>query len=224
MVKQDLLKRKETVTRMSDQRLRNKLELMLREEEKWQRLVMYRRDTRFVGAEREYNHKLQLDRTILNMLHCSMGMHKKVLNLLYNAILNGKTKHEVNRSRNSKVYIPPLGVLSVGERIAKEFTNEKDELQTYVGTVTSYVTEEGTGLYTVKYDDGDVEDLECDDYADAHELGLALTTIPDTQSPQDKKMKATLRQKLEELTNVIRELGSIYRQIQVLNRYFVCRY
>ncbi len=102
MVKQDLLKRKEKVTRMSDQRLRNKLELMLREEEEWQELAMYRRDTRFVGAEGEYNHKLQLDRTILDMLHCPMRMHEKVLNLLYNEILNGKTKHEVNRSRNSR--------------------------------------------------------------------------------------------------------------------------
>jgi hypothetical protein len=106
------------------------------------------------------------------------------------------------------VYIPPLGVVGVGERIAKEFTNEKGELRTYVGTVTAYAMEEGTGLYTVKYDD-DVEDLDCDDYADAHELGLALTTIPEEEPAQGKKMKATLRLALEEVTNVIRELGSL---------------
>lgn len=209
MVKQDLLQRKEKVTRRSDQWLRNKLELMLREEEEWQGMVMYRRDMRFVGVEGEYNHKLKLDRTILDMLHCPMRMHEKVLNLLYNEILNGKTKHEVNRARKSKVYIPPLGVEGVGERIAKEFTNDKGELQTYVGTVTAYAMEDGPGLYTVKYDDGDVEDLDCDDYADAHQLGLELTQIPDEESTQDKKMKATLRPALEELTNVIRELGSL---------------
>ncbi len=108
------------------------------------------------------------------------------------------------------MYISPLGVVGVGERIAKEeFTNERGELQTYVGTVTAYTMEEGTGLYTVKYDDGDVEDLDCDDYADAHELGMALTTIPDEESVQDKKIKARLRPALEELTNVIRELESL---------------
>ncbi len=52
----------------------------------------------------------------------------------------------------------------------------------------------------MKYDDGDVEDYDCDEYADAHEEGLALTTIPDTESLQDKKIKATLRPALEELT------------------------
>ena len=131
-------------------------------------------ETRFAGFEGHYNHKLELHRTILDMLHCPMRMHEKVLNLLYNEILNGKTKHEVNRPRNSKIYLPPLGVLAVGERIAKEFTNEKGELQIYVGTVTSYSDEDGTGLCSVKYDDGDVEDCDCDDYAIAHEEGLAL--------------------------------------------------
>ncbi len=95
-------------------------------------------------------------------------------------------------------------------RIAKEFTNEKGKLQIYVGTVTSYTDEDGTGLYSVKYDDGDVEDFDCDDYADAHEeKGLALTTIPDTEPSQDKKIKATLCPALEELTDLIRELGSL---------------
>ena len=69
MVKSDLLQRKEKITRMSDQQLQNKLEKMLREEEEWESMVMYRRDTRFADAKGEYNHKLQLDRTILDMLH-----------------------------------------------------------------------------------------------------------------------------------------------------------
>ena len=51
MVKCDLLERKEKITRMSDTQLRTKLELMLREEEEWESMVMYRRDTRFVGVE-----------------------------------------------------------------------------------------------------------------------------------------------------------------------------
>ncbi len=104
MVKFDLLERKEKITRMSDTQLRKKLELMLCGEEEWESMVMYRRDTRFVGIEGEYNRKLELDRTILDMLHAPMRMHEKVLNLLYAEVLNGKTKREVNNSRSSKSY------------------------------------------------------------------------------------------------------------------------
>jgi hypothetical protein len=210
MVKCDLLERKEKITRMSDMQLRAKLELMLREEEEWESMVMYRRDTRFEGVEGVYNRKLELDRTILDMLHAPMRMHEKVLNLLYAEVLNGKTKHEVNNSRSSKVYIPPMGVLGVGERIAKEFINDKGELQIFAGTVMAYKVEDGIGFYAVKFDDGDAEEFDSDDYADAHQLGLALTRVVDTEeSLQDKKLKATLRPALDELTNVIRELGSL---------------
>ncbi len=158
----------------------------------------------FVGAEGEYTRKLELDRTILDMLHAPMRMHEKVPNLLYAEVLNRKTKHEVNSSRSSKVYIPPMGVLGVGERIAKEFINDKGEKQIFAGTVRSYKVEDGTGLYAVKFDDGDAEEFDSDDYADAHQLGLALTTVVDMEeSLQDKKLKATLRPALNELTNVM---------------------
>jgi hypothetical protein len=69
MVKHDLLQRKAKVSRMNDVQKRKTMELMLREEEEWEQLVMYRRDTRFAGVEGEYSHKLQLDRTILD---CTM--------------------------------------------------------------------------------------------------------------------------------------------------------
>ena len=163
MVKCDLLQRKEQITRMSDQQLRNKLEKMLREEEEWESMVMYRRDTRFADAKGEYNHKLQLDRTILDMLHAPKRMHEKILNLLYAEVLNGKTKHEVNNSRSCKVYIPPLGLLGVGERIAKEFIDVKGELQIFAGSVMSFKLQDGAVLYAVKYDDGDEEELDSDD-------------------------------------------------------------
>ena len=45
MVKHDLLQRKVKVTRMTDQQKRKRLELMLREEEEWEQLVMYRRNS-----------------------------------------------------------------------------------------------------------------------------------------------------------------------------------
>lgn len=209
MVKFDLEERKVAVKRKGDEQLRRKLELMLREEEEWHQLVMYRRDNRFARVDGEYDHKLQLDRTILDMLHCPMRMHEKVLNLLYSEILNGKTKHEVNRSRNSKGYLPPLGLAAVGEHVAKEFQNAKGQVQLFVGTVTGYVDDAGTGLYSIKYEDGDVEDQECDEYAEAHRLGLGLVTVSDPESKQEKKLKATLSPALVELTNVIRDLGAL---------------
>ncbi len=77
MVKCDMLQQKEKITRMSDRQLRTKLKLMLREEEEWESMVMYRRDTRLEGVEREYNRKLQLDRTTLDMLYAPVRMHER---------------------------------------------------------------------------------------------------------------------------------------------------
>jgi hypothetical protein len=68
MVKFDLEERKVAVKRKGDEQLRRKLELMLREEEEWHQLVMYRRDNRFARVDGEYDHKLQLDRTILDIV------------------------------------------------------------------------------------------------------------------------------------------------------------
>jgi hypothetical protein len=53
-------------------------------------MEMYRRDTRFEGVEGVYNRKLELNRTILDMLHAPMRMHEKVLNLLYAELLKSK--------------------------------------------------------------------------------------------------------------------------------------
>ena len=209
MVKHDLLQRKVNVRRMGDIQKRSTLELILREEEEYQHLIMYRRDQRFRNTNDGYNHKLQMDRTILDMLHCPMRMHEKILNLLYNEILNGKTKNEVNVTRHSKVYVPPLGVAAVGERVGKEFQNDDGEVELFMGTVTAFVPDSGTGLYNIRYEDGDSEDMDCEQYGEAHELGLQLAYVGDKETKADKKMKATLRPALEELTNVIRELGSL---------------
>ncbi len=90
LVKSDLNERKINMRHMSDQKQRDTLELILREEdeEEWQQLVMYRRDFRFhvkPGDLKAY--KLQLDRTIIDMLlHCPMRMHEKVLTLLYTEV------------------------------------------------------------------------------------------------------------------------------------------
>jgi hypothetical protein len=138
-----------------------------------------------------------------------MRMHEKILNLLYVEILNGKTKNEVNATRPSKIYLPPLGVSAVGERIGKEFENDDGEVEFFMGTVRAFLPDAGTGLYAISYEDGDQEEMDCEQYGEAHELGLALTYVGDKEKNADKKLKATLRPALEELTTVIRDLGSL---------------
>jgi hypothetical protein len=86
-------------TGLSQLEQRRMLELVLREEEEWQQLVMYRRDTRFAVDIETGDVKLQLDQTVIDMLHLPMRTNEKVLNLLYEEILNGKTKNEANGPR-----------------------------------------------------------------------------------------------------------------------------
>ena len=52
-------------TGLSQLEKREKLELVLREEEEWQEMVMYRRDTRFAVDAATGDVKLQLDRTVI---------------------------------------------------------------------------------------------------------------------------------------------------------------
>ena len=102
MVLQDLVERNIPTFGMSDGEKRKTLELVLREEEEWQRMAVYRRDLRFSREEKPDKFTLRVDRTVLDMLHCPMRMHEKVLNLLYAEILNGKTKNETNGSMKGR--------------------------------------------------------------------------------------------------------------------------
>ncbi len=96
--------------------MRLKLELILREEEELQSLNMYRRDKRLRGNTYKRKRKLGLDRIILDMLHCPMRMHEKVLTILYEEILNGKTKNEVNgREGSSKRKKKVVGEDAIGQ-------------------------------------------------------------------------------------------------------------
>jgi hypothetical protein len=144
------------------------------------------------------------------MLHCPMHMHEKILNLLYTELLNGKTKNEVNATRHSKVYLPQLGVAAIGERVGKDFDyDDGEEVELFMGTVTAFMPDDGTSLYAIRYEDGDTEDMDCEQYGEAHQFGLALTFVGDKEKNADKKIKATLRPALKDLTNIIRELIGI---------------
>ncbi len=139
LVKSDLKERKINTRRVSDEQQHARLELILREEKEWQQLVMYRRDFRFLvhpGDEKFY--KLQMKRTIIDMLHCPMRMHEKILTLLYTELLNGHTKTEVNNVvRRTKQYLSPaFGVEAVGMAVAKEFSSDDGVTSTiYEGCV-----------------------------------------------------------------------------------------
>ena len=119
MVLQDLVERNIPTFGMSDVEKRKRLELVLREEEEWQRMAVYRRDQRLPREENPDKFTLKVDRTVLDMLHCPMRMHEKVLNLLYAEILNGKTKNETNGSvKGKKRKKEVVGAAAVGQEVA----------------------------------------------------------------------------------------------------------
>jgi hypothetical protein len=134
IVRKDLTERNIVIRRgMTDDQLRTKLELVLREEEKWQGIVMYRRDARFADCAADAAYKLELDRTILDMLHCPMRMHEKVLNVLYSEILNGKTKTQVNSTKRRGSAKKPSGTASIGQKVAKLFRGDDGLDQIHMG-------------------------------------------------------------------------------------------
>ncbi len=72
---------------MTDREKRHTLELLLREE--YLKLQMYVRDQRFMGLENSTEHRNQLHKTVLDMLHCPIRTNEKVLTLLYEQVLQG---------------------------------------------------------------------------------------------------------------------------------------
>ena len=73
---------------------REALELLLREEEEYMKLRMYVADNRFRDLLNEPGHRSELHKTIIDMLHCPMRTNEKVLNLLYEDIMQGAHKAE----------------------------------------------------------------------------------------------------------------------------------
>ncbi len=79
-----------------------------------------------------------------------MRTNEKVLNLLYDEILNGKTKNEVNGpQRGVKRKKQVLGDAAVGQQVAKMFVNEHGLPDLYRGVVASFIEEgkEFGGVY-----------------------------------------------------------------------------
>ena len=206
MVKKDLEERNMSCVGMDERTMRNKLELVLREEEEWLQMGMYRRDTRFsadVG--------LDLERTVLDMLHCPMRMHEKVLNLLYQEVLNEKTKNEVNgKPVASKRKKKAVDEGAVGQEIAKLFENVQGLPELHRGVVTNFVENGRTAFYTVSFDQGTVEQMDRKEFREAHKLALLL----ETDEAKEATRKLQIQRKivapaLSELSDIIRTLGSL---------------
>ena len=126
--------------------------MVLREEEEWAEMVMYRRDTRFSTNEFGEDMKLHLDRTVVDMLHCPMRTHEKVLNLLYDEILNSKTKNEANGKRRVvKRKKQVVGDVAVGQHVARLHLNEQGLPVLLRGVIAAH-THDGKGeMYSVLY-------------------------------------------------------------------------
>jgi hypothetical protein len=95
LVIEDLRLRRVPHASMTSLEMRHALEMLLREEEEFLKLQMYRRDTRFRDLIREDSgHRGELHKTIIDMLHCPMRTNEKVLNLLYEEVTQGAHKAE----------------------------------------------------------------------------------------------------------------------------------
>ena len=206
MVKKDLEERNISCIGLDEGTMRNKLELVLREEEEWLGMGMYRRDTRFSSDA-----ALDLERTVLNMLHCPMRMHEKVLNLLYQDVLNGKTKNEVNgKPVASKRKKKAVDEGAVGQEIAKLFQNAQGLPELQRGVVTNFVENGRSAFYTVSFDQGTVEQMDRKEFREAHKLALLL----ETDEAKEATRKLQIQRKivapaLSELSDIIRTLGSL---------------
>ena len=211
MVKADLQERHVVCKRgLTNDMLRSKLEHYLREEEEWQGMVMYRRDERFKTQGQDATYKDELHRTILDMLHMPMRMHEKVLNVLYGELLNGKTKNEVNATKVRCTTKRPVGAASLGVKVARLFENSEKLPEVFYGEVVYYRVEKKVGLYTVAYLDGDREDLNYDEYSDALKLAITMDAdVKERKRAEAEVFQSILSPALVELTNCIRELGSL---------------
>jgi hypothetical protein len=92
LVSEDLNLRGIDTSGMTDTEQRHALEMLLREEEEYLKLKMYQRDHRFRNLLDDTDHRSQLHKTVLDMLHCPMRTNEKVLTLLYEEVMNGVHK------------------------------------------------------------------------------------------------------------------------------------
>jgi hypothetical protein len=155
--------------------------------------------------------KHQLDRTVVDMLHLPMRTNEKVLNLLYEEILNGKTKNEVNGKRRvSTKKKQVVGDAAVGQQVAKMIVNDHGLPELFRGVNTLYTEDGSDELYTVSYDEQQTEELGASEYREANKFAQLLQKDNTNEEGQLQNVEKTIvAPRLVELTDVIRELGSL---------------
>ncbi len=211
VVLQDMKERNLEHKGLREAELRHRLEMVLREEEGWAEMVMYRRDTRFSTNDLGEDMKLHLDRTVVNILHCPMRTHEKVLNLLYDEILNSKTKNEANGKRRVvKRKKQVVGDVAVGQHVARLDVHEQGLPVLLRGVIAAYTNDSRGELYSVLYDDGAQVDLNAAEYIEAHAFAQLLEKDNTTEEKRlhnlEKRIAAPA---LTELSDAIRELGEL---------------
>jgi hypothetical protein len=125
--------------------------------------------------------------------------------------LLGKTKNEINgRRRGSQKKKQVVGDVAVGQPVAKMFVNEHGLPDLYRGVVAAFTDEGNRQLYSVVYDDADQDDLDAKGFREANAIAQLLLKDKATEERRlQNQKKKTVSPKLNELTEVIRELGSL---------------
>ena len=128
VVTEDLRLRHVRHVGMTDSAKRHALEMLLREEEEYLKLLIYMRDDRFTLAlENDPEHRNKLYKTVLDVLHMPMRTNEKVLTLLYEEVTQGAHKAQATSVLNE---LTPI-IRRLGE-LGELWTHQFDEKNTKV--------------------------------------------------------------------------------------------
>ncbi len=87
------------------------------------------------------------------------------------------------------------GARAIGESVSRDFGADG----VFTGTITAFRREGGTHLYTVEYSDGDVKDLDMEEYNHAYEMWLRQTGWEPEDQPINFDATSGLKRKPKKL-------------------------
>ncbi len=98
----------------------------------------------------------------------------------------------------------------MGSAVAKDFQRDDGIVEVYMGCVHAYSKDDDGGLYSIRYEDGDGEDMNSEEYCDAQELAASRSTSSEELNV-DKTVifRKKVMGPLEQLTDIIRNLGQL---------------
>jgi hypothetical protein len=87
--------------------------------------------------------------------------------------------------------------------MAKLFQFPDGATQVFHGCVRLFTVDDDGGLYSIRYDDGDTEDMDCDEFCAGHELATTSnSTSDDTIADKTAAFRKKLSSALENLTDI----------------------